>query len=48
MQSKTICDKTCMRGDLMQNTKKFYTGKYDRVFKTILFDEDDVEITKEF
>ena len=37
-----------MRGDLMQNTKKFYTGKYDRVFKTILFDEDDVEITKEF
>ena len=32
----------------MQNVKKFYTGKYDRVFKTILFDEDNAELTKEF
>ena len=28
--------------------KKFYTGKYDRVFKTILCDEDNKEILQEF
>ena len=32
----------------MQKIKKFYTGKYDKVFKTILFDEDNKELTKKF
>ena len=28
--------------------KKFYTAKYDRVFKTILCDEDDKSLLQEF
>ena len=27
---------------------KFYTAKYDRVFKTVLCDEDDKELLQEF
>ena len=29
-------------------TKKFYTAKYDRVFKTILCDEDNKDLFQEF
>jgi len=32
----------------MKNIKKFYTAKYDRVFKTILCNEDDTSLFQEF
>ena len=32
----------------MYNEKKFYTAKYDRVFKTIFCDEDNTKLMREF